>query len=76
MTMTLLMQEALNWLASSGEMKRGRGNSFVWGVIDGRTAAALERLGYAERRYTGSNSRDNYIYITGKGEAASLPLDD
>ncbi|KQO98436.1 hypothetical protein [Leifsonia sp. Leaf264] len=73
--LTLLQREALNWLASAGEMRRGRGNSFVWGVIDGRTAGALERLGYAERRYTGGTD-DSHIYITAKGLEAAEPVDD
>lgn len=73
--MTLLMREALDWLASSGSMERARENNFVWGKISGRTATALEKLGLAERRYSGHND-ERLIYITARGEALSKPIDE
>ena len=69
------MQHMLDWVASSGEMKLGRANNAVWGVISGKTAGALEMQGLVERRYTGQHS-DNCVYITEKGRALAQSIDD
>jgi hypothetical protein len=71
-TLTPQVAGALQWLASRGEMRVSIANEFIHDTVSRRTAWALERRGYAERRWAGGE--DNYIYITHQGQEAADAL--
>lgn len=72
--MTRQMQRALHHLAARGELTVRREASIVQDEIATRTAAALERRGFAERRWSYGPDHDTTIYITSKGQRASDDL--
>lgn len=68
------MVGALRFLNSRGEMTVRQGpNRFIMDEVSVRTAYALERRGWAERRWTGGE--DGVIYASAAGLAAEQQLD-